>query len=322
MVRFFPVIAAALAVSNVLAHDGVHVPANQSARTEPFVSITIEGDKRIIESNSLPNHKAGRFPNRNNPNAIREQRLRFTVPANPQIADEPTPLFLEPFGIAVNGVAFDPGAAEFWRGNRDWQYEPLAGVINLGLDDNHAHVQPTGAYHYHGMPTGLIESLGDPTEEMRLVGWAADGFPIYTPFAHEEADNIRSPLVRMKSSYRLKTGIRPRGNDGPGGRYDGTFVADWEYVEGVGDLDECNGRSGVTPKFPDGTYYYVLTEEFPFIPRQFRGTPDESFARRGPPGGGPGGRPGGRRGPPGFGPPPGSGLPGFGPPPGSQPPRL
>jgi glutamate synthase (ferredoxin) len=48
----------------------------------------------------------------------------------------------------------------------------------------------------------------------------------------------------------------------------------------------ASGRFGVTPEFPEGTYHYVLTEQYPLIPRQFAGTPDASFERRGPPGGG------------------------------------
>jgi hypothetical protein len=41
-----------------------------------------------------------------------------------------------------------------------------------------------------------------------------------------------------------------------------------------------------------------LTETFPFVPRLYRGTPDQSFNTHGPGGGGPGGggRPGGPRG--------------------------
>jgi len=53
-------------------------------------------------------------------------------------------------------------------------------------------------------------------------------------------------------------------------------------VKDAGDLDEANGRFGVTPEFPQGTYHYVLTDDFPFIPRQFKGTPDSSFFRHGP----------------------------------------
>ncbi len=57
----------------------------------------------------------------------------------------------------------------------------------------------------------------------------------------------------------------------------GRHVQDYEYVEGLGNLDECNGRTGVTPEFPSGTCYYVLTDDFPVIPRCFKGTPDDSF---------------------------------------------
>jgi len=45
---------------------------------------------------------------------------------------------------------------------------------------------------------------------------------------------------------------------------------------------------GKTAEYPQGTYYYVATAEFPFYPRKLKGAPDPSF-RRGPPGGGPGG---------------------------------
>ena len=71
-------------------------------------------------------------------------------------------------------------------------------------------------------------------------------------------------------------------------------MQDYEYSAGLGNLDECNGRSGVTPEFPNGTYHYVLTDTFPYIPRCFRGTPDPSFAR-----GRPGGGAGEMKGPPG-----------------------
>src|SRR5207249_891298 len=62
---------------------------------------------------------------------------------------------------------------------------------------------------------------------------------------------------------------------------------DYEFVKDSGDLDECNGRFGATPEFPQGIYHYYITEEFPYISRLWRGTPDPSFFKRGP---GPGGR--------------------------------
>jgi hypothetical protein len=244
----------------------------QTDEKDNHVDIVVRGDYRYITANGVPNHRHGDFPNRGNPNTIRAQTYTFRMPAKPQLAKDTTPLGMNPFGIAINGVPFDPGAAEWWNNDPSsgWQYEALSGKINLGMDQNNAHVQPNGAYHYHGLPTGLIEQLGDG-RRMNLIGYAADGFPIYEQFG-----------------YRLKAGTRAAG---PGGKYDGTFVQDYEYVAGFGDLDPCNGRTGVTPEYLSGTYYYVITSEFPFIPRCWRGTPDDSFKRRGPRGRPPGSRP-------------------------------
>lgn len=232
----------------------------------------------------------GQFPGRGNPNTISQQKYEFRVPANPKPADKPTPLHMQPFGIAVNGVVFDPGAAEWWNGDRNsgWQSEPLMmAPLFMGTDSSHAHVQPNGAYHYHGIPTALVLALTDGKEKMVIIGWAADGFPIYNNLGHSDPKDAASALKTLKSGYRIKTGTR---EGGPGGKYDGKFLADYEYVKNLGDLDECNGRFEVTPEYPQGIYHYVLTEQFPYIPRMFRGTPDASF-NRGPGGGG--GRQGG-----------------------------
>ena len=268
------------------AHDGPHSGGDGQPASSSQVRITERDGYRFIEANGLPNHDHGRFPNRRNPNRIAPQRYSFRVPADPQPLDEPVAL-RGLFGVAVNGVVFDPGTAEFWRGDAGWNYEALGGAIDLGVDASNAHVQPGGMYHYHGIPTGLIAKLGGNDKQMVLIGYAADGFPVYAPQCHQQADNPDSPLATMRSSYRLKQGTRP---SGPGGRYDGTFTADWEYVARSGDLDECNGRTGVTPEYPGGTYYYVLTAEFPYVPRLLRAEPDASFNKRRPPPGGPPGR--------------------------------
>ena len=160
-----------------------------------------------------------------------------------------------------------------------WQFEALSGKIDLGMDENNAHVQPNGAYHYHGLPKGLIAKLGG-AEKMPLLGYAADGFPIYADRAYADANDSNSNMKQMRSSYRVKKGTRP---SGPRGTYDGTFVEDYEYVAGLGDLDECNGRRGVTPQYPEGTYYYCLTTEFPFIPRVARRARRELSPRPGRP---------------------------------------
>src|SRR6266446_8060552 len=143
------------------------------------VSITVSGGERVIGANGLPDHAPGQFPRRGNPNTISAQNYNFQVPLKPQVAEQPRPANGAWFGVALNGVPFEPGTAEFWNGQREWNYEARSGFINLGLDEHNAHVQPTGAYHYHALPVGLMKRLGGDSKQMLLVGWAADGFPIY-----------------------------------------------------------------------------------------------------------------------------------------------
>ena len=247
------------------------------------VSITEDGKYRYIQSNGIPDHYTGQFPNRRNPNTIQEQRHQYRVPLNPEWRNYVSKMEMHPFGVAINGIPFDPGAAEFWNRDRNsgWQYEALSGKVDLGMDKNNAHVQPNGSYHYHGLPTGLLKSL-HPSQHSPLIGYAADGFPIYARYGNSDPEDPDSKIKEMTSSYRIKSGNRP---NGPGGSYDGSFVEDYEYADGKGDLDECNGRFGKTPEYPQGTYHYFITNEFPFIPRYFRGTPDSSFIRHGQRGG-------------------------------------
>ena len=271
-----------------------------TARAEPThnaISIAIMGDYRVIVCNGWPDHEPGAFPRRGNPNTATVQSYRFRVPLKPVVAEKPQPGHGWWFGVALNGVPFEPGTAENWNNDPTfgWRYEAATGFLDLGLDENNAHVQPNGSYHYHARPVGLIGKRGGDAGKMLQVGWAADGHPIYTSKAHDKAHDIRSPLRDMKSSWRLKKGDRPAQDGGPGGQYDGRFTQDFEFAPGAGDLDECNGRTGRTPEYPEGTYYYCITAEFPFVPRQWHGRPDESFAKHGPP---PGGGPGERRPPP------------------------
>ena len=269
------------------------VPARMEPDAKSERSESLQNEMRLLEANGIPEHQVGPFPNRGNPHSIEPQRYRFRLPASPVVGDKTTSTDYSdgqsadtragrpgppnrPFGIAMNGVLLDPGTAEFWMGNRslDWNYEALGGAVGLGLDENHAHVQPDGSYHYHGLPTLYLQKLGMvSTMHSPQLGWAADGFPIYALYGYRDGQDATSPIVELTSSYRLKTGHRPGSPDGPGGRYDGAFTRDYEYVAGSGTLDECNGRFCVTPEFPEGTYAYFLTTAWPVVPRNFRGTP-------------------------------------------------
>lgn len=224
---------------------------------------------RFIRADGLPDHATGQFPNRSNPNRISAQSYYFRVPLRP--AKTGRAVFYRPnhlFGVALNGVVFDPNTAEYWNDDRrsGWMIEALSGARPLGMDQNNAHVQPDGSYHYHGVPTGLVDRLAGGDKPV-MIGWAADGFPIYAQ-------------AGLRPSWRLKS-VRDAG--GPGGRPDGTYTLDYEYVRGLGELDECNGREGATAEFPQGIYYYVVTLQFPFVPRCFAGMPDGSFRKQGGP---------------------------------------
>ena len=271
----FPVLLG-LVSGAAFGHDGQSTPSSgENQIAAGTLSMTTDGDHRAFRSDGLPEHATGNFPNSGNPHTIRSQSYDFRVPLKPRLTGRVVTLGRHPFGIAVNGVVFDPGTAGFW--NRDpnsgWRLEALGERQQLGLDDNNAHVQPNGAYHYHGVPSGLLDRMG-ASDVPVLIGYAADGFPIYGPSGYRESKNSGSGLKKLTPSYRLKQGTRP---GGPGGAYDGRWVQDYVFVAGSGDLDQCNGRFGVTSEFPNGTYYYAVTHAFPGVPRCFKGAPDESF---------------------------------------------
>jgi len=315
-------------VQTVFAHGTHETNGEQSSAERPklfweyfimqleakaSIRIDEQGGYRYIESDGLADHTTGRFPNSGNPNSIKSQNYKFRVALKPIKNNSPKSVGHNSFGVAINGVPFDAATAEYWNNDRssDWNIEALTGGMNLGLDSNNAHVQPNGAYHYHSVPKGILNKHNYKTKPL-LIGYAADGFPIYAHYGYKDANDSNSRMKELKSSYRLKSGSRP---SGPGGRYDGTYTKDYEYAEGKGDLDQCNGRIGITPEYSDGTYYYVVTNQFPYIPRCLMGNADSSFSKR--PGSGQGNNQnhqrGGsmqeRRGPPGGGGPSGRGGP-------------
>jgi hypothetical protein len=201
---------------------------------------------------------------------------------------------MQEFGIFLNGTRMVRDTAERYSGTGggNWSYEAITPGIQLGnsknddtqmalsqnwlgSDCNNSHVQPTGSYHSHGLPEAYLQTLLKNTpNDMVFSGYAADGFPMYLRFGYTDASVASSTLKVIEHSWELKSGTRP---DGPGGAYDGTFREDWEYVAGSGDTDQCGGRTGPTPEFPDGTYHYYITDDYPYIPRCVFGTPDSTF---------------------------------------------
>ncbi|RMG26573.1 MAG: YHYH protein [Bacteroidetes bacterium] len=285
----FPLLLAAVcSLSSCGASKDHHIPARQRVPpaalsaidvSKPYqirsreygteTTVTIKGNYRLIKTNGLPNHATGVFPNEGNPNSISAQNREYAIPLKPVFTGQPK-WAREP-GVAVNGVKFEPETAERFvcESGEVYRIEAVQDLLDMGLDYNHAHVQPTGAYHYHGVPTELVNLL-DKGQDLILVGYAKDGFPIYY-----------SKSGKYKPSYKLSA--EPRTGDvctysNPkthitkdlnNSRPDGTFVSDWEYVAGLGDLDECNGIE------INGSYAYFITDEYPYVSRCLKGVFEE-----------------------------------------------
>ena len=240
----------------------------------------IVGGKRIIKTNALPNHGTGAFPNEGNPNRISEQSFTYEIPLNPTFTGK-AKWVREP-GVALNGIKFEPQTAEVVRceSGEHYRVEGIQNLINLGLDDNLAHVQPNGAYHYHGVAPDLIKAF-DTGQDLVHIGFAHDGFPIY-----HSKNGVFSSSFRLIDADREGTACSYE-NPFSERKIDltqvdrGTFDTDWEYIAGLGDLDECNGLE------LNGEYTYIVTNEFPYVGRCLKGAFKEQ-RRRGPP---PGGRP-------------------------------
>ena len=213
-------------------------------------------------------------------------------------------------GVPIFGPEEGPGgdavALDFFYFTEDRQ------PIDLGYCG--AHAGPTGVhYHWDAMcqywepESGETMqdydwSLIDSTKHSPIIGWSFDGYPIYGMYTWDDDGVVKG----MKSSYAVE-----RTSDGGDQGYNG--IDDWNYVSGLGDLDQCNGRFGPTPEYPQGTYYYVSTPlsgssstvvdtngdtvpmiGFPYFLLCYHGIADDSNA-----GGGQGGGGGGGGGPPG-----------------------
>jgi hypothetical protein len=241
------------------------------------------GTTRELVANGVPDHEVGTFPNPNNPNTIEEESITKSYTLTPVESDDATELGgpRGTLGFVLNGVKIDAGTGGSCDDSGDdcslgdnsgsWNIEALGqDSFDFGTDDNNAHVQPDGTYHYHGMPEGFVTLQGGNSSAMTLIGWAADGFPIYARYGYTDAEDASSELKSMEGSYQHVTTVsssRPSTDIYPLG----TFAQDWDYVEGSGDLDECNGRFGVTPEFPDGIYHYYATDSYPYFQRCVQG---------------------------------------------------
>lgn len=210
----------------------------------PELSVTCTEDTVIIESNGMINYEFVQIT----PNALEPQNVYIELPLEPTAAAEPLAMGLGSTGIAVNGVAIFAA----FEAPQDGYGDPLSDGL---LDYCNGHTAPGGIYHYHAR----MDCLFDETELADLVyGFSLDGYPILSPYAC--VDDACEEIEELSSSY---VRIDPDGT--------GAFDA-WEYQEGAGDLDVCNGMVG-----DDGEYRYYATDAFPYVPFCYHGETDAAM---------------------------------------------
>jgi YHYH protein len=138
-------------------------------------SVSVQGEARVFTGNSLPEYGTGIYPipenslafqYDRNPNAIQEQVLQFSIPANPKLSEA----HCAPgaVGILLSGT---PLFSAIDAPGRD-------AVAHEVQDACDGHPQISGLYHYHNVSA----CVADPhkiNEHSALVGYAIDGFGIY-----------------------------------------------------------------------------------------------------------------------------------------------
>ena len=200
---------------------------------------------RLIKGNGLPVKTAsGNFPIApsdpafaydRNPNSIRKQTVQLTLPADPQIAAQPSCVSMGMIGVALNGVAIFNALDAMGRDAVAHEVQDLCS----------GHPEPRGMYHYHG-PTPCLPG---ETQNEQLIGYAIDGFGIYSMYDANGTELTDADL------------------DACHGR---TSVVLWD------------GK-------PQNIYHYVLTREYPYTIGCFVGTPQHLRQGPPPGNGGPGG---------------------------------
>lgn len=268
--------------------DPTAIFANETTNAVCFEEID---PVRKCYTNNIPDHEYGPFGGMN---TLEGQNFDYSMCLYPELGTSTTPLIEDPnsqgcgsgiiFGTSLQGVNYSPFARLYWvnpntmEENLDWHIEA---DFTLNIDLNGGHVNGASRYHYHNIALDYFTNdlSIDGTSHSPLLGYAADGFPIYYKYVYTDGNNPNGGISDFRSSYTLKTGSRSgNGITAPDGNYNGNYIEDYEYISSLSELDECGMRFGITPDYPDGTYYYVLTDNWPYIPRCLKGKyVDNSF---------------------------------------------
>lgn len=196
------------------------------------------------------------------------QSVTRMIPRSPSEDDSATEISGEgEVGIFLDGSAvMSPGDGNDYNG-----WYSLAPVFEgaFDFDSYGGHGTAGGQYHHHEQNTAYPDL---PNGHSPLVGFAFDGYPIYGPYGFSDSLDKNSPVVRIESSYQIRQDLLDagtRGVDGPPVTSSvtkntdegplGAYEEDYEFIAGLGHLDDHNGRWCVTPEYPQGTYAYFST---------------------------------------------------------------
>jgi hypothetical protein len=274
--------------------------ANSTGAVACSVNLSFDNEYVTAAASGIPNHDFASGPGC----CAVEQEFEWILPLTPipaaTLDDVPRrgAIAVSVNGAAIYGPEDGPGGDAVASGEGMYVEDRQ----EIWMDQCHGHSGPGGQYHYHA-DAGCIHWHDDDYEwgattsnDPKVVGWAFDGYPIYSL-----TDSVNGANVEVRSSYRLLPGENG---------YNG--VSDYEYVQGFGDLDSCNGHEHETALFTNGIYHYHSSRingagnlGFPYFMYCYYGEVDGAIydtAGEGngvPPGDGPPG------GPPGQGPPPG-----------------
>ncbi|TND09344.1 MAG: hypothetical protein FD123_1306 [Bacteroidetes bacterium] len=221
-----------------------------------------------VSCSGIPDYTIG--PWQSNPNTPSDQNWVFKIPRNPvQNTGTPTATGLGNIGVFINGMTLFNAKDAFSYNNQNIWHQNAVVVEAISFDACLGHPAPGGSYHNHQNPTCLY--VANSSQHSGILGYAFDGYPVYGPYAYANT-NGTGGIVRMESSYQLRNiTVRqtlPDGTPLTAGQYGpavsgtyplGYYIEDFEYVSGLGDLDEHNGRFCVTPEYPSGIYAYFIT---------------------------------------------------------------
>lgn len=282
----------------------------------------------------------------NFPNFPANTNLLVRLPRNPVVPTTKTLTSLGAIGMGVDGVVFFDNRDAFSYANAAGaDAQPNGGLRGDGIWNRDAYVnesvtfdpafahQAGAQYHYHANMPALRHLVGDnvdydaaarryveratpPATHSPILGFMADGFPVYGPYGYSNPNDPNSGIRRLVSGYVMRDGANGTTDLAATGRTSlpawaqraqnrttltaaqsgpsvnatyilGRYIEDYDYLGDLGrtqgvdfDLDQHNGRYGVTPEFPGGTYAYFVTiaadgtPTFPYmIGRQFYGSP-------------------------------------------------